>query len=145
MPQCRHRCVGRVRKRRQRTSEGNRAQIVRRIGSRRNVIGGAVARGQTPGIGAVSFVMLRVGDAVGAIDQRDVAVVVEVRRGVAIVQLVRIERQERVMGKEQRSAAAHRSEGTRLNSSHVENSYAVFCLKKKKQKKINISYIVMTV
>src|SRR5690349_23456056 len=30
----------------------------------------------------------------------------------------------------------HRSEDTRLNSSHVEISYAVFCLKKKK-KKIN--------
>src|SRR5690349_5207524 len=28
--------------------------------------------------------------------------------------------------------AAGRSEGTRLNSSHVEISYAVFCLKKKK-------------
>src|SRR5690349_24202873 len=31
-------------------------------------------------------------------------------------------------------AAVNRSEGTRLNSSHVEISYAVFCLKKKKQK-----------
>src|SRR5690349_23558809 len=29
-----------------------------------------------------------------------------------------------------------RSEETRLNSSHVEISYAVFCLKKKKKKKI---------
>src|SRR5690349_24022391 len=28
----------------------------------------------------------------------------------------------------------HRSEETRLNSSHVEISYAVFCLKKKKKK-----------
>src|SRR5439155_18918807 len=28
-----------------------------------------------------------------------------------------------------------RSEDTRLNSSHVANSYAVFCLKKKKQNK----------
>src|SRR5215475_15843776 len=27
-----------------------------------------------------------------------------------------------------------RSEGTRLNSSHVKSSYAVFCLKKKKKK-----------
>src|SRR5690606_40971305 len=27
----------------------------------------------------------------------------------------------------------YRSEETRLNSSHVKNSYAVFCLKKKKQ------------
>src|SRR5438874_3748473 len=30
-----------------------------------------------------------------------------------------------------------RSEETRLNSSHVEISYAVFCLKKKKKKKHN--------
>src|SRR5690349_23442642 len=30
-----------------------------------------------------------------------------------------------------RSLNRARSEGTRLNSSHVENSYAVFCLKKK--------------
>src|SRR5438874_9961325 len=29
---------------------------------------------------------------------------------------------------------------TRLNSSHVEISYAVFCLKKKKNKKININH-----
>src|SRR5438874_10483226 len=29
---------------------------------------------------------------------------------------------------------------TRLNSSHVEISYAVFCLKKKKKKKINKNY-----
>ena len=28
----------------------------------------------------------------------------------------------------------HRSEGTRLNSSHLVISYAVFCLKKKKKK-----------
>src|SRR5215471_21548864 len=32
-------------------------------------------------------------------------------------------------------SAAARSEETRLNSSHVEISYAVFCLKKKKKKK----------
>src|SRR5690349_23385063 len=30
---------------------------------------------------------------------------------------------------------------TRLNSSHVEISYAVFCLKKKKKKKINTLYV----
>src|SRR6266403_4338464 len=29
---------------------------------------------------------------------------------------------------------------TRLNSSHVEISYAVFCLKKKKKKKMNLLY-----
>src|SRR6266496_1831697 len=29
---------------------------------------------------------------------------------------------------------------TRLNSSHVEISYAVFCLKKKKKKKISLSF-----
>src|SRR5690349_24251629 len=34
-----------------------------------------------------------------------------------------------------RAAAAHRDrKSTRLNSSHVEISYAVFCLKKKKKK-----------
>src|SRR5690349_23107680 len=30
-----------------------------------------------------------------------------------------------------------RSESTRLNSSHVENSYAVFCLKKKNQTEVH--------
>src|SRR5204863_9331758 len=34
-----------------------------------------------------------------------------------------------------RRPARPRSEETRLNSSHVEISYAVFCLKKKKKKK----------
>src|SRR6266496_4558873 len=33
---------------------------------------------------------------------------------------------------------------TRLNSSHVEISYAVFCLKKKKKKKHKISHIKKT-
>src|SRR5438874_8449884 len=32
---------------------------------------------------------------------------------------------------------------TRLNSSHVEISYAVFCLKKKKKKKIEWQYIAI--
>src|SRR5690242_21777814 len=32
-------------------------------------------------------------------------------------------------------AICERSEGTRLNSSHMSISYAVFCLKKKKKKK----------
>src|SRR5438874_8078561 len=34
------------------------------------------------------------------------------------------------------SRCTARSEDTRLNSSHVEISYAVFCLKKKKKKKL---------
>src|SRR5690349_23494901 len=33
---------------------------------------------------------------------------------------------------------------TRLNSSHVEISYAVFCLKKKKKKKYKYNYIIIT-
>src|SRR5690349_23202161 len=33
---------------------------------------------------------------------------------------------------------------TRLNSSHVEISYAVFCLKKKKKKKLQIKFILQT-
>src|SRR5215813_10527099 len=36
---------------------------------------------------------------------------------------------------EVKKTAEHRSEDTRLNSSHVRISYAVFCLKKKKKKK----------
>src|SRR5690349_23773692 len=40
--------------------------------------------------------------------------------------------------KQQRTGAAERDrKSTRLNSSHVEISYAVFCLKKKKKKKKN--------
>src|SRR5690349_23190460 len=36
-----------------------------------------------------------------------------------------------------RSAAERDRKSTRLNSSHVEISYAVFCLKKKKKKTLN--------
>src|SRR5690606_42054675 len=43
-------------------------------------------------------------------------------------------------GRRERRAAPHRADrkSTRLNSSHVKNSYAVFCLKKKTVKTIKI-------
>src|SRR5690349_23763171 len=48
-------------------------------------------------------------------------------------------RQDRVHG-----VAEEDRKSTRLNSSHVEISYAVFCLKKKKQKKdINNAFYIM--
>src|SRR2546427_5154934 len=49
-------------------------------------------------------------------------------------------------GEEQRRGRRERAQGdedrksTRLNSSHSQISYAVFCLKKKKKNKINIYY-----
>src|SRR5207302_9035432 len=47
-------------------------------------------------------------------------------------------------GIEPRSAPATQSDrkSTRLNSSHVKISYAVFCLKKKKRKPTSVRYIV---
>ena len=50
--------------------------------------------------------MLGIGDAIRAIDQRDVAVVLEIRGGVTVLQTVRIEAEERVVGEEQRASAA---------------------------------------
>src|SRR2546427_6309051 len=47
--------------------------------------------------------------------------------------------EDRPSGGERRAAAEHRDrKSTRLNSSHSQISYAVFCLKKKKKKKKNI-------
>src|SRR5215469_14542101 len=43
-------------------------------------------------------------------------------------------------GGEEALALAEDRKSTRLNSSHVEISYAVFCLKKKKKKKDNLYY-----
>src|SRR5260221_9897020 len=62
--------------------------------------------------------------------------------------LARRQRQRDMVGGQQRAKAAHQALGfqgrsgkdrksTRLNSSHTVISYAVFCLKKKKKKKIN--------
>src|SRR5690349_23958594 len=43
------------------------------------------------------------------------------------------------------AAPAERSEEQRLNSSHVEISYAVFCLKKKNDLKVRILYVIVIV
>src|SRR5207249_11293694 len=43
----------------------------------------------------------------------------------------------RATGRSSRHTAARDRKSTRLNSSHVSISYAVFCLKKKKKKKKN--------
>src|SRR2546428_8996713 len=44
-------------------------------------------------------------------------------------------------GRQQRIGTVPDRKSTRLNSSHDQISYAVFCLKKKKNKKILCSYI----
>ena len=49
------------------------------------------------------------------------------------IPLIGNEDEEETSGAEE--AETDRSESTRLNSSHITNSYAVFCWKKKKQKK----------
>src|SRR5690349_23693404 len=46
-----------------------------------------------------------------------------------------LERRHHGIGLERRAAMEGDRKSTRLNSSHVEISYAVFCLKKKKKKK----------
>src|SRR5690349_22513987 len=51
--------------------------------------------------------------------------------------LARVEQRRGVRETRCRHRAGRDRKSTRLNSSHVEISYAVFCLKKKKKKKIN--------
>src|SRR5207302_3578066 len=58
-------------------------------------------------------------------------------RPVVVIQNVANGRIEVKSSKSQEVAVIDRK-STRLNSSHVKISYAVFCLKKKKKKKINI-------
>src|SRR2546421_7879830 len=68
------------------------------------------------------------------------------RRPVAlrrIQQSPRLDQELRFRAHAQRGGEPDRK-STRLNSSHDQISYAVFCLKKKKKKKISVTYITQT-
>src|SRR5699024_12537101 len=72
------------------------------------------------------------GAQVGAVPQVDEQVVVD---GFALQPgVVRLQRRVLLALRQQVGAELQDRKSTRLNSSHVSNSYAVFCLKKKKTK-----------
>ena len=68
---------------------------------------GTIARRKTPRIRAVPLKVFRIRNRVSAIDQSDVAIVLKIRRCIAVVQAVRIESYVRVVGEEQRTPGAY--------------------------------------
>src|ERR1700678_839000 len=81
--------------------------IVCIIGSAGRIALGCVGSSQPPGVWPVSLEMLRIGNRIRMIDERDVAIVIEIRAGEAVVKTVRIEAHEGVMSKEERTTWAH--------------------------------------
>src|ERR1700674_2315532 len=69
-----------------------------------NVARWAIAGRQSPGVRAISLEVLGIGNRICAINQRDVAVVVEVRGCIAVMQAVRIEADVRILSEEERSS-----------------------------------------
>src|SRR5258708_3178125 len=75
-----HRSLRRVRERCQRTGRRHGSVVVLRTGSMRAVAWRAVAGGKTPTISTIAFVMLRVPDAISEVNERQVAIVLEIIR-----------------------------------------------------------------
>ena len=76
-----HRSFGRIGKRSQRSGGRDRAMIVCLVGSVRHIAIRTVAGGQPPGVRAVTRKVFWVRNRIGAVDQRNVAVVIEIGTG----------------------------------------------------------------
>src|SRR3712207_7841448 len=64
----------------------------------------------------------------------------EERRRIVESAAARLEQEARLALQNGREAEARDRKSTRLNSSHANISYAVFCLKKKKQRRLKLIY-----
>src|ERR1019366_2690054 len=101
-----HRGLRRIGERSQCSGRRERSTVVYVVGSMRHISVGTVTGGQSPGIAAVTPEVLWVCDAVCAINEGDVPVVVKIRFRETVVQAVRIETHERVVGEKQRPPSA---------------------------------------
>src|SRR5205807_9300199 len=101
-----HGGLGRVGKRGQGARWSERSTVAGVGGGVGHIAVGTVARRQAPGISSVSFEMFRIGDAIGSIDERKIAVVYKVRGGKPVLQTMRIEPEERIVSEEQRASRA---------------------------------------
>src|SRR5258708_38872564 len=99
-----HRSLRRVRERGKRTGRRHGSVVVLRIGSMRAVARRAVARGKAPTIRAITFVMLRVPDAISEVNERQAAIVLEIIR-ITIAEM-RIETHIGIECEKYRTAAA---------------------------------------
>src|SRR5580698_7040304 len=102
-----HRRFGCIAKRRERAGWRKGSGVIIAIGGVRHITVGAVAGSQTPRIWTVPSEVFRIRNRVGAINPRDIAIVLEIRFGETIVQAMRIETHIGVVGKEERPSAAH--------------------------------------